>query len=325
MRVLVTGGNGFIGSTVVRMLHENGHTIRCTLRENSDTRRLEGVPFEKAIADIRDIESLRAAIADCDAVIHCASLSNWKDLGSPELESIIIGGTENLLEILKKEKIRMVYVSSAAALGAGKSPETIQTSKSLFNLDPEKYRYAACKNKAEKLCLEAVERYQLDIVIVNPVETYGPGDTALVTASTLLDFSKGPVCLTCKGGTSVAHVEDVAAGIIAALEKGRTGEKYLLGGDNVSIAEIAALTQQINGTHFPTIQIPSFLMRGFVALFHWIRIPALQPVITKYRYATHYWYIDNSQTLQELGVNFRSAKDTIADTLNWLKSTVDAR
>lgn len=321
MRILVTGGNGFIGSTVVRKLCEKGETVRCTLRETSRLERLKGLDYEKAIADIRDPESLRAAIKDCDAVIHCASLSNWKDLGSPELESIVIGGTRNLLELLQGTHIRMVYVSSAAALGAGQTASEIRNTESPFNLDPKKYRYGACKAEAEQLCLDAVQQHETDVVIVNPVETYGPGDTADVTASTLREFSSGPVCLICKGGTAVAHVEDVAKGIVAALEKGGKGKKYILGGDNVSIAEMAAITQQCAEKHYPTLLVPTFVLRGFVGLFSIIRIRALEPILTRYRYATHYWYYDNTRTLDELCVTFRSAEETIADTVRWLRTT----
>lgn len=319
MRILVTGGNGFIGSTVVRLLHERGYTVRCTLRKTSNTERLNGIPFEQAIADIRDKQSLEQASIDCDAIIHCASLSNWKDLGSPKLESIIVGGTQNILEISQEKQIRMVYLSSAAALGASMEPYEIRGPDSPFNLNPKKYRYAAYKARAETLCLEAGNKKQNDVVVVHPTETYGPGDTQLVTASTLMDFSTGPVCLTCKGGTSVVHVKDVAMGIIAALERGQSGEKYILGGENVSISELASITQEINGTHFPEIKIPCFLIRIFVNIFTVVRIPALQPLLMKYRYATHYWYFDNSKSIKHLGITFRSAKDTLADTLSWLK------
>ena len=323
MRVLVTGGNGFIGSTVVRKLHEKGETVRCALRKTSRLDRLQGLSYEKAVADIRDRESLRAAIRGCDAVIHCASLSNWKDLGSPELESIVVDGTRNLIELIKGTNIRMVYVSSAAALGAGRDASEIRNAESSFNLAPGQYRYAAYKSRAEQLCLDAVRHDGANIVIVNPVETYGPGDTAGVTASTLREFTSGPLCLVCKGGTAVAHVEDVACGTVAALEKGQSGKKYILGGDNVSICEMAAIAQRCAGTHYPTLTVPAFLIRGFVGLFNVIRIPALQPLLTKYRYATHYWYFDNTETLKELGVTFRSAEATIADTMQWLETTDD--
>ena len=324
MRVLVTGGNGFIGSTVVRMLCEKGHTVRCTLRKTSNLARLEGLSYEQAIADIRDIDSLKSAVEGCDAIIHCASLSNWKDLGSPELESIVVGGTRNLIDILSENPIRMVYLSSAAALGASATTTEIRNESSTFNLDPKKYRYAAYKAEAEKLSLRAVEDGK-DIVIVNPVETYGPGDTKGVTASTLIEFTAGPLCLVCDGGTSVVHVEDVANGIVAALERGQAGSKYILGGENVTITEIAKIAQQCAGTKYPTLRVPAFVLKGFVALFSVIMIPALQSVLTKYRYATHYWYFDNSRTIRDLGVTFRSAKETIADTMAWIKKTRDAK
>lgn len=324
MQILVTGGNGFIGSHVVKQLVASGHTVRCSLRPKSSILRLRGLPYEKVIADVRNRFSILEAVNGCDAVIHCASLSNWKDLNSPELESIILEGTQNVIDATIAQDARLVYVSSAAALGASDDPLQIRTAKSDFNLNPKLYRYAYLKSEAEKLCEAAIRQQNADIIRVHPAETYGPGDTHYVTASTLIEFANGPLCLTTEGGTSVAHVDDVAAGIVAACEKGVSGEKYMLGGENCTISKLAAITQELCGTRHREVKIPKWMLRFVAFCFRHSPFVKAQTLATKYLYATHFWYFDNRPTLEALGVEFRSAEATLKSTIQWLKQRPDA-
>ena len=319
MHILVTGGNGFIGSHVVKKLIEAGHTVRCTLREKSSTRRLRGLPYEKVIADVRNRMSILEAVNGCDAIIHCASLSNWKDLNSPQLKSIILEGTQNLIDAAIAQGARLVYVSSAAALGASSDPMQLRTASSEFNLSAKRYRYAALKAEADRMCMDAVADLGADIVCVHPTETYGPGDTQLVTASTLIEFAAGPVCLTTQGGTSVAHVEDVAAGIVAACEKGKTGTKYVLGGENCTFSRLAQITQSLSGTQYREVRVPRFLILLVAFVFRCTPFNKARTLATKYNYAAHYWFFDNQPTIEQLGVEFRSAESTLKSTIQWLK------
>ena len=324
MHILVTGGNGFIGSHVVKRLIEHGHTVRCSLRSKSNLIKLRGLPYEKVIADVRDRFSILEAVNGCDAVIHCASLSNWKDLNSPELNSIILEGTQNVIDAAVAQGARLVYVSSAAALGASGDPLQIRTAQSEFNLNPRLYRYAYLKSEAEKLCMQAFKQQKADIICVHPTETYGPGDTHYVTASTLIEFANGPLCLTTDGGTSVAHVDDVATGIVAACEKGVAGSKYILGGENCTFSKMAAITQELCGTNHKEVRIPKWLLRFVAFCFRNSPFVKAQVLATKYQYATHFWYFDNTPTLEALGVEFRSPEATLKSTIQWLKHRPDA-
>ncbi len=319
MQILVTGGTGFIGSHVVKQLVAQGHSVRCTVRRKSHTRRLRGLAYEKIVADVRERLPMLEAVNGCDAVIHCASLSNWKDLSSPELRSIILDGTQNLIDASIAQGARLVYVSSAAALGASRDPHQLRTANSEFNLNPKRYRYAALKAEADRLCLEAVQSRGANIVCVHPAETYGPGDTQMVTASTLRDFVSGPICLTTHGGMSVAHVEDVAAGIIAACERGRSGQKYILGGENSTLSQLATITQAYCGTQLREFCIPRSLVLLLAFVFRCTPFVRAQTLATQYRYAAHYWFYDTESTQTQLGVQFRSAEETLHDTLKWLQ------
>lgn len=320
MHILVTGGNGFIGSQVVKQLVANGHNVRCSFRETSDRRRLKGLPYEVVIADVRNRLSILEAVNGCDAIIHCASLSNWKDLNSPTLSSIIIEGTRNLIDAAMAQGARMVYVSSAAALGASRDPLQLRTANSEFNLSRRAYKYAALKAEADRMCMEAVKMHGADIITVHPTETYGPGDDQHVTASTLIEFARGKACLTTKGGTSVVHVEDVAAGIVAACEKGKTGAKYVLGGENCTISRIAEITRSVCGLPFHEIRIPQWLLLLIAFGFQLSPFTKAKTLAIKYRYAAHYWYFDNTPTIEALGVKFRSPEETLRATINWLKT-----
>lgn len=318
MRVFVTGGNGFIGSSVVRMLVAQGHDVRCLLRPASETKRIEDLPVERVMGDVRDAASLADGAAGCDGVIHLAGLSSWKDIHSPLMNQVVIDGTRNLLEAVTKcGGPRTVFVSSTVAINGTTSP-IVHNEDSPSTLRLERYTYAQAKTEAESLCREAAALGQ-PVMIVNPGEVYGPQDTALITSGNLVDFAKSSPVLVCRGGTSIAYVEDVAAGIISALERGRPGERYILGGENLTIRQLAELTLQILGHQKRVVSIPNSLLRGIAAIGGQIHLPLpFEPAVVPY--ATLYWFMDNRKARTELGVSFRSAKDALAPTLTWLRA-----
>jgi dihydroflavonol-4-reductase len=316
-RVLVTGGSGFIGSVVVRTLLDRGYQVRCLVREHSQTERLDGLPVERIRGDVGDAASVRAAMQGCGSVVHLAGISRWTEIHSPRMEHVVVGGTTHVLEAARAlGGPRTVFVSSAVAVDGSRRPR-VHTEASAFSLDPDRYVYARVKREAEARCRRAAAD-GIPVVIVNPGEVYGPQDTALVTAANLVDFARSRVVLVCNGGTSVAHVADVAAGIVAALEKGRPGERYILGGDNVTIRQLAELTLAILGQRKPIWTIPNPVVRGLAGAGRLgMPLPFNPDVIP---YATLYWFMDNRKAREELGVTFRSARDTLAPTLDWLRA-----
>jgi dihydroflavonol-4-reductase len=318
MKVFVTGGNGFIGSVVVRQLAADGHAVVCLLRPTSNIDRLAGLEHERADGDVRDLDSLRAAMAGCEAVIHLASLSSWDLIDSPEMKDVVLGGTQNVLEAAAGlGNPRVVFVSSVTAVGATAEPKPLDETAP-YNLASERgLTYAQYKHQAEALCASAVERGQ-DVVIVNPAEVYGPNDTAFVTASNLIDFASSNPVLVCRGGTSVAFVDDVALGIVRAMERGRAGERYILGGPNVTLEQLAQETLAILARSARVWVLPNPLIRAVtkVATGLRIKLPYNPRVIP---YATRYWFVDSSKAQRELGVSFRSARATLEPTLAWLR------
>jgi dihydroflavonol-4-reductase len=319
MKVLVTGGNGFIGSVVVRSLIAEGHTVRCLLRATSQTERIDGSSYERAVGDVRDTASLTAAIDGCDAVIHMASLSAWDQIDSPLMDEVVIGGTRNILAAAKAHPgTRVVFVSSILAVNGSTTPQQFDESSS-WTLADQRLSYSRAKREAEAMCRRAVTD-GVPVVIANPGEVYGPNDTALITACNLIDFAKSKPVLVCSGGTSIVYVDDVALAIVRALERGRSGERYILGGDNLTVKQLAELSLDLLGQKKLVVRVPNRVIELItrVATRFKIPLPYNRHVIP---YATKYWFVTSAKAQRELGVHFRSARETLAPTIDWLKQS----
>ena len=317
MKVFVTGGNGFIGSRVVRQLHAQGHEVRCLVRETSKTHRIDMIPFERHVGDVRDVDSLAAGMSDCDGVIHLASISSWDQIRSPVMRVVVVDGTRNVLEAAQRSGgLRTVFVSSCAAINGTVEPQVLDETAS-FTLDPKTYIYAGAKHEAEAICAEFAAD-GLPVITVNPCEVYGPEDEDLITASYLLDALKDWPVMSLYGGTAVAHVEDIANGIIGALEKGRGGERYILGGENLFVREVMEKTLKAGGQEGKYIlQLPNGLTKAVIKGLARLRLPT--PVIPDIvDYGTLFWFVDCSKAQEELGYTYRPADETIADVVEWL-------
>lgn len=317
--ILVTGGNGFIGSRVVRLLVDRGYAVRCLLRETSDCTRIEDLPFERFYGDVRDLSSIKRSMDGVNGCIHLAAIVAWNLMDSPVLEETIVEGTRNMLEAAAaRDGVRMVYVSSSVAINASHKPQVFDES-SRFELLGTRMRYAIAKHKAEQLVLEYVKN-GLDAVIVNPAEVYGPNDTSMTTACNIRDFLKNYPCITCAGGTAIAHVDDVADGIVKALERGTRGERYILGGDNLTIEELARLTLDIAGQKKPVVRIPNRLLIGVVNTLTWLRLPS--PVVPGVLdYATRFSFMDSSKAKREFGYAPRPARQVLTPVVEWLQNS----
>jgi dihydroflavonol-4-reductase len=318
MRIFVTGGSGFIGSVVVRMLVERGDEVACLVRPTSTTTRIDDVPHHRVEGDVRDLDSLRRGMEGCTGVVHLASLSSWTLIDSPEMSATVEDGTRNVLQAAQEHDVpRVVFVSSLTAVGASGEPR-VQDEFSTYTLaDEPGLLYSQAKWRAERTCAEFC-RAGLPVVVVNPGEVYGPNDHALITAANLLDFARSDPVLVCKGGISVAHVDDVALGILRALDRGRAGERYILGGENLTVRELAALTLELVDMRKRIVSVPNGVIRAVTRVATALSIPLpYNPKLIPY--VTRFWFADSSKARKELGVEFRSARDTLAATLAWLE------
>lgn len=315
MKVLVTGGNGFIGSRVVQMLAGAGHQVRCLLRASSNTARIDGLNVERALGDVRDAASVKAAAEGRDWILHLASLSAWDQIDSPLMDAVVVAGTRNVLDAAGAGT-RVVFVSSILAVNGSDEP-TIFDETAEWSAPESTLNYSRCKRQAEAMCREAAAG-GADVVICNPGEVYGPDDTSMVTAGNLVDFARSIPVMVCDGGTLVTYVDDVADAVVRAAEKGRTGERYILGGENLTVEQLARLTLAILGRKAPVVKMPNTLIRSLAWTGKALRVPLpFNPRVIPY--ATRYWFMDSSKAQRELGATFRPARQCLEPTLEWLR------
>jgi dihydroflavonol-4-reductase len=319
VKVFVTGASGFIGSVVVRTLVAEGHQARCLLRPSSRTHRIDAINCDRVEGDVRDAGSVKKGMEGCHGVIHLASPSAWNEIDSALAAEVIEGGTRNVLDAAREQGgRRVVFVSSVVAINGSTEPRTFDETAT-FTLPDGKLKYSRCKRRAEQICGAAISD-GVPVVIVNPAEVYGPEDTAMITAGNLVDFARARPVLVCRGGTSVVHVDDVALAIVRALEKGRAGERYILGGDNLTIKELAELCLQLLGQKKSIVTVPNGIIEPLTAVATTLGIP-LPYNAHVVPYATKFWFMDSSKARRELGVHFRSAAETLGPTLQWLKQS----
>ena len=323
MTVLVTGATGYIGSAVARELAENDTKIRCLVRETSNMKNLDGLYVEIAHGDIRDIESVRRALKGCERVYHLAAVyANWLP-DSGLMYKVNEEGTRNVLTACREAGIqKIVYCSSVAALGAhGKIPadESAQ-----FNLNSTKDHYYISKYRAEQVALE-FSRSGLPVVIVNPSNPIGPRDIAPTpTGALMINLLKGKFPGYVDGGINLIDVTDCARGIVAAMEKGRAGEKYILGNRNVSIKEYFELIVKAAGRgKSPSLRIPApmavFSGFGYQML---ARFNGKPPVTSASwaRVGSHYSWWDSTKARENLGLGQRTLEESIADAIQWFET-----
>ena len=317
-KIFVTGGAGFIGSRVVKQLIDNGYEVRCLLRKTTNTRRIDGLKYERFDGDITDGNSLKEGMKGCTGVIHLASLSSWKDIKSSKMPQVVIEGSKKVLDAAKENgNIKTVYVSSSTAVD-GTDENKILNEDSPLTLPRNKhYIYAHAKKEVEDYCKERAKAGQ-PITIVNPTEVYGPYDYDKITCGNLIDFATTKTVQLAKGGSSIVYVDDVAAGIIAAFEKGRSGERYILGSDNMEFEDLAKVSLELMGVEKPIKGIG----RGMLMNLAWMSKTfginmGFEPAVIPY--AVKYWFVDNTKAKEELGVQFRGAKEILEPTLKWVK------
>jgi dihydroflavonol-4-reductase len=316
MRIFVTGGAGFIGSRVVRTLCEQGHDVRCLIRPTTDTRRIDALPVERHFGDLRDPAAVEDGMRGMEGCIHLASVSSWDQIRSDALESTVIDGTRHVLRAARDGGVRTVYISSCTAVNGSVQPKPFDES-ARFELHGSGLRYAIAKHEAENLVMAEFSK-GLPVVIVNPVETYGPDDFGMITAGNIRDILRDWPAFAFSGGTAVAHVDDIAQGIVAALERGRPGERYILGGENLTIEALVRLVLDIDGQNKPVVRVPAAWLKWTVRLLDQFGLPRpLAPDVLDY--ATLHWFVNYEKASRELGYSPRPARDTLTPVVRWLR------
>ena len=323
MRAFVTGGTGFIGSSVVRVLLERNVVVRALCRPGSTRVNLEGLDVEVVEGNLQDAASLRRGVTGCELVFHVGALYSFWVRPRGLIYRVNVDGTRSLFEAAKAEGVeRVVYTSSVATLGLRKdgepADETTPTS-----LDDIVGDYKKSKYLAEQAALEYAR--ELPIVIVNPSFPVGPRDIKPTpTGQTILDFLNRKMPAYIETGMNVVDVEDVALGHWLAAERGRVGERYILGGDNVTMKQLLDLLSEITGLPSPNVRVPyrPILALSYVNVAFCRVFPRITPRMTPetIRMSSHRMYFDPSKAIRELGFPQTSAHDALAKAVRWFEA-----
>lgn len=321
-KVLVTGANGFLGSWVVRRLIQDGHRVRVLARPTSDMSELDGLDYELSHGDITDPDSIRAALGSTETVFHLAGVIAYKRAARGLMEKVNVGGTRNVVDVLAGSSVsKLVYLSSVVAIGAGFSPKEVLNEDSAYNLSHLNLGYFETKRQAEILVREACEQKKIDAVILNPGTAYGPGDAKKGSRKTQLKVAQGTFPFYTKGGVNVIAVEDCVDGIMAAWKKGRTGERYILGGENIRIRDLFRMIAEAANVKPPGL----FLPPPAVFALGWMgdRITDLGgkggfSVENAWTSQLYHWF-DNAKARRELGLNPKPAREAIHASVQWMR------
>lgn len=319
---LLTGATGFVGSAVARALASRGHRLRVLVRPNSDRRNLADLDVEAVVGDLTDPGSLDAAAAGCRFVVHVAAdYRIWVPDPRPMLRANIDGTVAMLRAAAAAGAERIVYCSSVAALGlnANGRPADEATPVDQHALIST---YKRSKYEAEQAAIE-LARQGVPVVIVNPAAPVGPRDIRPTpTGRMILDAAAGRTPAYVDTGLNVVHVDDVGIGHVLALERGMQGERYILGGENLTLRELLTLVAETTGRHPPRVRLPiAAVWPAAVAMEALARVSGLEPRVTRdyLRMARKKMFFSSTRAMRELGYAPRPARQAVADAVAWFR------
>ncbi len=323
MTALVTGATGFVGAAVARAVAASGSAVRVLVRPNADLRNLDGLAVERVHGDLCDRDSLRCALTGCRHLYHVAAhYALWAQ--DPSIfYRVNVDGTRTLLEVAREVGVeRIVYTSTIGAIGLpeGGGPGTEETPVSLAQMAGD---YKRSKYLAEQEVLK-LARAGLPVVIVNPSAPVGERDIKPTpTGQIVVDYMKGRMWAYIETGMNLIDVDDVATGHLQAMEKGRAGERYILGNRNLTLREVFGILERLTGVRAPRVKLP---WQAIVPLAHanlWLanhvthkppRIPLEGVKMAKY--TMHY---DSSKAIRELGLPQTPVEVALEKAVRWFR------
>jgi dihydroflavonol-4-reductase len=320
--VLVTGATGFVGAAVARALLHGGTQVRVLTRSGSEHANLRGLSVETVVGDLTDRASLDRAMAHCTGLYHVAA--DYR-LGAREPQQLYrnnVDGTRNILDAARHAGVtRMVYTSSVATVGLplDGSPGQEDTPVALTDMIGH---YKRSKYLAEGLVREAA-RTGFPVVIVNPSTPIGPGDVKPTpTGQIVLDAACGRTPAYVDTGLNIVHVDDVAAGHLLAFDRGRIGERYILGGEDMTLRQILVLIAQLVGRTPPRIRLPhaALLPIAYAAeAFAKVLGGSTRITVESVRMSRKRMFFSSAKAIRELGYSARAPRAAFEDALAWFR------
>ncbi|MGY8959132.1 MAG: hopanoid-associated sugar epimerase [Alphaproteobacteria bacterium] len=324
MKALVTGATGFVGAAVARALLAQDTELRLLMRAQSDRSNIDDLPGETVIGDLRDEGSLRKAVAGCDAVFHVAADYRLWTPKPQEMYDANVDGSRNLVRAAADAGVkRIIYTSSVAALGVPKDG-SLGDEDTPVTLDNMIGHYKRSKFLAEAAVLELAAA-GAPVVIVNPSAPVGPRDIKPTpTGRMVIEAAMGRIPAYLDTGLNVVHVEDVATGHLLAHRLGEIGEKYVLGGRNMTLSEILNEIAVLSGRKPPTIKLPHALVMPVAMVVEgWARLTGGgEPFVTidAVRMAKKRMFYSTAKAERELGYAPRPPEEGLRDALDWFRT-----
>ena len=323
MNIAITGITGLLGANLASALIEEGHHVRGTYRASSRRSHLAHLPIEWVKADVRDETSLARVFSDIDAVFHCAAEVRIVKRISPRMFETNVAGTRNTIRAAMAAGVqRLVHCSSSAACALSEDgtpvDESMPWNMHCYDLDDA---YTLTKRHAEEIALEYSKSF--DIVVVNPTYMFGPMDIRPSSGSLLLELAQGKIPGVPRGINNFADARDVARGMISALEKGKRGRRYILGGENLTYGELFERAASIAGVRPPRIPLPGGLARGVGRLGNvreWVEGRESPINEAKVRWAlTRRFILSHRRAARELDYEAGSIDHAIRDAYRWFR------
>jgi dihydroflavonol-4-reductase len=316
-RTLVTGATGFIGSHVTRLLVQRGDEVVVTLRPGSRREPLDGLDVHQVRADILDRRSIRRAMQGVDRVFHVAGTMDLR-ASRAGVFAITVEGTRIVLEeALRAEVERAVYTSSVAAIGPGR-PGANADERSKWTAGRYSIPYLDAAHEAETAAQRLVER-GLPLVIVNPAHVLGAGDAGRSSTTLVRRFLRRQIRAYVDGTLNVVGVQDVARGHVLADERGRIGERYILGNRNFTMTRLFADLGRLSGVQPPALRLPVTAALALASAGQRLGGSSL-PTPAEVRATSLNWSFSNRKAKRELGWRTSPHEDCLEETIDWYRS-----
>jgi dihydroflavonol-4-reductase len=319
---LVTGASGFVGSAVARLLLDAGVHVRVLMRPSSDRRNIDGLDVESREGSLEDSASLVAALEGCSELYHVAADYRLWVRDPAAMFRANVDGTRALMEAALAAGVRrIVYTSSVATLGIVPDGTADETTPSTYADMVGPYKQS--KFLAEVEVKRLVAQRGLPAVIVNPSTPVGPRDIKPTpTGRMIVEAATGKMPAFVDTGLNLVHVDDVAAAHLLAAEKGRVGERYILGGENLSLAQILTEVASLSGRKPPTIQVPIAPLYPIALAAEAVaRFTGKEPFITRdgLRMARKTMFFSSEKAIRELGYAPRPVRKGLSDAIEWFR------
>jgi len=323
MKIFITGADGILGNNLVRLLLEKGHELKLFIETGRKARFLEGLPVEKCHGSILNYQELKNAIEGYDIVIHAAAKTDTQPPRHESYWKVNVEGTRKIIDAVRETGVkRLIHIGTANSFGPGdeKDPgnETKAYTAGKYHLD-----YMCSKRAAQEEVLKAVKEEGLDAVIVNPTFMIGPYDSKPSSGTMILAVNGGKIPGYPSGGRNFVYVGDVAAAIASAIEKGRSGECYIVGNENLSYREAFGKMAQALGVKAPAMKMPQWLTLtyGWTMTALSTVFPFTPPV--NYPMAlisTEKHFYSNEKARRELGLQPTPVSKALEEAVQWFRN-----